>query len=61
MDTTFTRVELERSEADITAVERAIERLESSTYDACEVCGSDIATLVKADPLLTRCEAHPFS
>ena len=59
VDTIFTRVELERSEADIADVERAIERLEASTYDRCEVCDISIAAEVKADPLVARCPAHP--
>ena len=58
MDTIFTRVELERSEADIADVERAIERLEASTYDRCEVCDISIVAEVKADPLVARCPAH---
>ncbi len=59
VDTIFTRVELERSEGDIADVERAIERLEASTYDRCEVCDTSIVAEVKADPLIARCPAHP--
>jgi RNA polymerase-binding transcription factor DksA len=59
VDSTFTRVDLERCEADIAGVERAIEALEQGTYAACEVCGAAIADVVKADPLATRCATHP--
>lgn len=59
VDTTFTRVELERSEAVIANVERAIERLEASTYDRCEVCDISIVAEVKVDPLVARCPTHP--
>ena len=59
MDANFTRVDLERCEDDIAGVERAIEALNQGTYAQCEVCRTDIAAVVKADPLATRCSAHP--
>jgi RNA polymerase-binding transcription factor DksA len=59
VEAAFTRVDLERCESDIAHVERAIEALEQGTFAQCAVCGTDIAEVVRAEPLASRCAAHP--
>jgi RNA polymerase-binding transcription factor DksA len=60
-DPTFSRLTLERIEAEIAGVARAIEALDAGTYGTCEQCGAAIdADRLRDDPLLVRCEAHPL-
>ena len=50
---------LESIEADISAIARAIEKLDDGSYGRCEQCNAEIAPLRLAhDPLVTRCDAH---
>ena len=53
------RALLARSEDELHAIERAIERLEDGTYFACERCGSPIAPeRLAAVPTERSCGAH---
>jgi hypothetical protein len=46
-------------EAELAAIERALDRLESGSYGACEVCGRAItADELAADPVTARCAEH---
>jgi RNA polymerase-binding transcription factor DksA len=58
MNTPFSLVDLETSEAEIAAVERAIADLESGAYGRCSTCGGDISDVVKTNPLATECVTH---
>ena len=51
--------DLAAAEAELDAVERALERLDDGTYGSCEVCASalDDARLA-ADPTARCCAAH---
>ena len=50
---------LEQIGSELTAVERALERLDDGTYGRCEVCGAELAQAdLESDPLATRCAAH---
>lgn len=50
---------LDRLEADLADVERALERLDEGSYTSCEVCGAQItaARLARA-PATRRCDGH---
>ena len=58
--TEFTNESVSAIEMTLNNVDRALERLRSATYRACQVCGASIdeETLV-ASPLLANCPAHP--
>lgn len=50
---------LERVGEELTAVERALDRLDDGTYGRCAVCGAELAPAeLDADPLAARCAAH---
>lgn len=56
----FTPDALRALEADVAAVERAITALSDGTDGTCTVCGTSIdPAALRADPLLSRCLAHP--
>lgn len=51
--------ELDAAEADVEAVERALERLDQGTYGSCEVCGAPIdAGRQAAEPAARTCAEH---
>ena len=51
--------DLDAAEADVEAVDRALERLDEGTYGTCEVCGEPIGADRLADEPATRtCAAH---
>jgi RNA polymerase-binding transcription factor DksA len=54
----FTLADLEQAEADMTAVQAAIDALEAGTYAVCKVCGHDMSSAVAADPLALSCDDH---
>jgi RNA polymerase-binding transcription factor DksA len=58
MSSAFTLADLETSEAEIAAVERAIADLEAGTYGVCLTCGADISDVVRSNPLTTECVSH---
>jgi RNA polymerase-binding transcription factor DksA len=50
---------LDRAEADLEDVERALRRLDEGTYDRCEVCGGSIGDdRLARSPVTRRCEEH---
>ncbi|MEI8127254.1 MAG: hypothetical protein WCG86_05485 [Actinomycetota bacterium] len=51
---------VQQIENTLNEVDRALDRLRSGTYRACEVCGSEIEeNLLAADALRASCVAHP--
>jgi RNA polymerase-binding transcription factor DksA len=47
-------------DATLRSVERALERLRTGTYRACQVCDGPIAdAAIVANPLIAHCAAHP--
>jgi hypothetical protein len=57
-DTPFRLVDLEQSEADMAAVQSAIEAIDAGTYGTCTVCQKDLTNQVKTNPVLLTCEDH---
>jgi len=52
---------LDRAEAELDDVERALARLDEGTYSACEVCGRPIGDdRLEAAPATRRCADHPL-
>jgi hypothetical protein len=50
---------LDRAEAELEDVERALERLDQGSYDRCEVCGGGIGhDRLASSPLTRRCAGH---
>lgn len=50
---------LDRIEAELTGVERALTRLDDATYGTCEQCGVRLDDeFLAADPLAVRCPDH---
>jgi RNA polymerase-binding transcription factor DksA len=50
---------LDRSGADLDAVEAALRRLDDGSFESCEVCGAPIGRdRLLRDPLVTRCDRH---
>lgn len=50
---------LDRIEAELTGVERALTRLDDATYGICEQCGARLDDeLLAVDPLAVRCPDH---
>ena len=50
---------LKSIEANLDAVDRALERLRAGTYRTCQVCGSPIEqNALEGDPVRTMCDAH---
>ena len=50
---------LDRAEAELEDVERALERLDQGSYDLCEVCGGGIGhDRLASSPLTRRCAGH---
>ncbi|HEX5366557.1 MAG TPA: hypothetical protein VFW63_07845 [Acidimicrobiales bacterium] len=50
---------LDRIDADLAAVDRALERLSQGTYGTCEVCATPLGTeRLAADPVARLCPAH---
>ncbi len=50
---------LDRAEAELDDVERALGRLDAGTYSACEVCGRSIDDQrLAAEPATRRCADH---
>jgi RNA polymerase-binding transcription factor DksA len=46
-------------EADLNAVDRALQRLDEGVYGRCAVCGESIAgDRLELDPLAERCDVH---
>lgn len=54
----FTMADLERAEADMTAVQAAIDALDAGTYAVCKVCNADMSATVANDPLALTCHDH---
>ncbi len=54
----FSLAELEQAEADMSAVQSAIDAMDARTYAVCRVCGNDITATVAADPLALSCDDH---
>jgi RNA polymerase-binding transcription factor DksA len=51
---------LDEIDAELTGVDAALRRLDDGSYAHCEVCGTPIPPdALGADPLITRCAAHP--
>lgn len=51
--------EIDRLEAELESLDAALERIQSGTYGACNVCGAVIDdALLEADPSLATCPAH---
>jgi RNA polymerase-binding transcription factor DksA len=51
--------DLDRMEAELADVERALLRLDEGTYGACEVCGEPLADdRLEAEPAGRLCPAH---
>jgi len=50
---------LDRAEAELDDIERALVRLDEGTYSACEVCARSIADeRLAAEPVTRRCADH---
>ncbi len=54
----FTLADLEASEADMAAVQSAIDAIDAGTYGICAVCQNDLTQQVTQNPLLLTCEDH---
>jgi RNA polymerase-binding transcription factor DksA len=57
-NTPFRLVDLEQSEADMNAVQSAIEAIDAGTYGTCTVCRKNLTEAVKTNPVLLTCEDH---
>ena len=54
----FSLGELEQAEAEMAAVQSAIDAIDAGTYAVCRVCGNDMTSTVAANPLALTCDDH---